>query len=45
VGWPRRCTCTNIFVVAGVSGCREGSGGWMGIRGMSVEMRMQKVWG
>ena len=35
--WPRRCTCTNIFVVDGVCGCREDIGGWMGTRGTSVD--------
>ena len=35
--WPRRCTCTNIFVVDGVGGCREDIGGWMGTRGTSVD--------
>lgn len=35
MGWPRRCTCTKNFVVAGVGGCWEGSDGWMGMRGRS----------
>ena len=37
MGQLERCTCTNILVVGGVGGCREGSGGRMERRGTSVD--------
>jgi hypothetical protein len=35
LGWP--CTCMNISVDPCINGCREGSGGWMGMRGTSAD--------